>query len=158
MGATYWPAPELAEQAAPIIERWHPHLLAVPILWVWRGEAARRHGRLVMGQARRLTGLQALLVAAAEVGGDEERLHNFAGDYDRFIIEIAGDIWRLLDASQQDALLDHELSHCTTDDDGGLHMAGHDVEEFRDVVARRGLWRPDLKAFALVAQQQLPLS
>jgi hypothetical protein len=49
----------------------------------------------------------------------------------------------------QEALLDHELQHCSagTDDAGNKvwYIQGHDVEDFHAIIRRHGLWSPALK-------------
>ena len=59
------------------------------------------------------------------------------------------------------ALLDHELVHCELardpktqaikrDECGNpvYRIRGHDIEEFREIVERHGLWKSDLESFA----------
>lgn len=69
-----------------------------------------------------------------------------------FVIEINWQVWKRLSDLQRVALIDHELSHCTReqDDNGKYHfcLASHDLEEFGGVVERWGLWRQDLMVFA----------
>ena len=66
-----------------------------------------------------------------------------------FILLINEQRWILLNSYQQEALIDHELAHirCKVREDGSVEyrLVGHDVEEFTDVVKRRGLWDVDLK-------------
>lgn len=74
-----------------------------------------------------------------------------------FVIEIASDMWGTddelgnrfgLSDAQRVALVDHELCHCTVNEDGVPTLLHHDVEEFGQVVERHGLWKPDLAWFA----------
>jgi hypothetical protein len=58
--------------------------------------------------------------------------------------------WAQLTPPQRIALVDHELAHCEQTD-AGWTMAGHDVEEFRSIVGRWGLWTPDLREFHTTA-------
>jgi hypothetical protein len=63
-------------------------------------------------------------------------------------------------AAQREALLDHELHHAAVDYDEQGHFKRdereryvfrtkrHDLEEFRDVVARHGVWKNDIEQFA----------
>ena len=64
-----------------------------------------------------------------------------------FILEIAQDQWSLLDAKQQEALLDHLLCACRADFDekkGSVKfsVAKPDVMAFRENVERYGMWFP----------------
>lgn len=75
-----------------------------------------------------------------------------------FTIEINWSIWKEIGPEQRLALVDHELEHCTTNeetDEWASHP--HDLEEFHTIVDRWGLWRPSLEAFALVMKPQLEL-
>ncbi len=112
---------------------------------VFRTEAARTKGKTVLGKARLVSGLNSYL---AREGGNAF-----------FVLELADDAWDALRESQREALIDHELCHfqikTTEDGDEIPYLAPHDLEEFNDIVRRRGLWKPDLVAFAEAAQ--LPL-
>lgn len=91
-----------------------------------------------------------------------------ASDLDRelapfdFVILLNRDFWqnpRVTDA-QRNALLDHELMHarCAYDENGDIkvdergrtvyRVAKHDLEEFRDIVARHGCYKSDIESFA----------
>lgn len=136
---TYSEAPEVADVAQPLIDTIHTHLTDVPIRYVFRSEAAVSKGHQVWGKARIVTGLNAHLAGPIIAGGET---------WDRlFVIEIAHDVWEVLDDRKRSALVDHELSHCWADDDK-LTLLGHDVEEFAGVVRRWGLWRESLKGVA----------
>jgi hypothetical protein len=64
---------------------------------------------------------------------------------------------------QRVALVDHELCHFgREEDDKGNRswvLVSHDIEEFKGIVERWGLWRPDLVVFsgAVVHAHQLGL-
>lgn len=100
-------------------------------------------GRLVLGRCRKATDLDRELAP-----------------YD-FVILLNRDFWqhpKVTDV-QRDALLDHELMHASVsfDEDGDykrdnrgrcvFRIRKHDLEEFRDVVARHGLYKDDLIDF-----------
>jgi hypothetical protein len=84
-----------------------------------------------------------------------------------FVILLNQDFWtsvRVTNA-QRDALLDHELMHAAVayDADGApkrddrgrtvYRIRKHDIEEFRDIVARHGCYKGDLEAFARALHQ-----
>jgi hypothetical protein len=128
-----------------LIYQHHPHLTDAKIALAWRMEWAEdADGRLTLGQAKK--------------GSDLDReLH----DYD-FVILLNHEAWHLagFDEKQRTALIDHELCHLQVamDDDGEVRedeygrtvwrIRKHDVEEFKDVVARHGLWTHKLEEFA----------
>lgn len=69
-----------------------------------------------------------------------------------FVMEINWEVWRTLSNMQKVALIDHQLSHATREEnDKGERkwvLRSHDIEEFTGIVDRWGIWRPDLKPFA----------
>lgn len=142
MTVTFYAAPEVASAAKQLIEKHHQHLAGVPIVYVFRSHAAKSKGRIVLGRARRVSGLNAFLAALA-AGADEgdDRQHAF------FVMEIALDHWSTATPAEQLALVDHELCHFDVDEEGKLSIAGHDLEEFNAVVERHGVWRYDVAAF-----------
>lgn len=169
MATRYWPAPELADLAAPIIAEHHPLLTEHPgdrIVWVWRDKAKTSRHKVTLGTASLVTGRAAMLIEAARTGALDDRAKNIGfDDHDLFVIEIAQDEWRShLDEAQRLALLDHELAHCHVaieyDEDNPemeigrtLEIREHDIEEFRAIVERHGLWHHGLEDFAHAIKQ-----
>lgn len=147
-GVIYAPAPDVAKMADRLIGDHHLHLAGQPIVYVFRDPAARSRGKIVMGKARRVTGLNAFLVSLAAGGG---RLDDDLGgevDHTFFVMEIARPIWDDAPIEARRALVDHELCHFGVDDEtGALTIRGHDLEEFNAVVERHGVWREDVAAF-----------
>lgn len=144
MPVRYSAAPEVADIAAELITEHHDHLTGVPIVYVFRSHAAKSNGRVILGRARRVNGLNAFLAMLA--AGEED-----ADDHTFFVMEIAHDHWCTAEHGERVALVDHELCHFDVDpDDGSLLIRGHDMEEFLAVVHRHGLWREDVAAFAAV--------
>ena len=135
-----------------LIERHHSHLAEAKIAMAWRfGWRPDADGRLRLGQCRK--------------GSDLDReLHQFD-----FVILLNHEAWNRADfsAEQQAALVDHQLCHAQVaiDTDGEpkadelgrtvYRIRRHDVEEFRDVVARHGLWTDDLEKFASEAMEKM---
>lgn len=146
MSVTYRPAPAVEHIAGTLIPTHHPDLDGVRIQYVFRSKASKKNDKIVLGKARKVSGLNAYLATPAdEVGFDDEAV-------EFFVIEIAEDCWRDLNHEQRIALVDHELCHLAIefDDDEQvkLVMRSHDLEEFREIVERHGLWKPDLTEFA----------
>lgn len=139
-----------------IVEAHHPHLRDAKIAIAWRhGKKADSDGRIWLGQAKK--------------GSDLDRaLHGFD-----FVLLLNHEAWNAnLSEAQMRALLDHELCHCAVvvdtngepkvDEKGRTvyRLRKHDIEEFRDVVARHGLWKEDIREFveaAIKAEPDLPL-
>jgi hypothetical protein len=112
-------------------------------------------GRLVLGRCVKASDLQRELV-----------------DYD-FVIVLNKEVWEDPDFNRERklALLDHEMCHAAraVDDDGEKktdskgrpvwRTRGHDIEEFTEIVNRRGCWKRDLEKFAeaLLAKKKTPL-
>ncbi|MCC6358084.1 MAG: hypothetical protein IT450_05025 [Phycisphaerales bacterium] len=138
--------PSLYAMMRELITKYHKHLEAAKIALFWRyGWKGDADDRLVLGQASK----------ASDV---DRELH----DYD-FVIQLNHEVCNSGEWSdrQTEALLDHELSHCEAkrDDKTGQfvfddknrvvwRMRKHDIEEFRDIVTRHGLYKADLEAFA----------
>ena len=128
-----------------LIEQHHSHLADAKIALAWRfGWKSDADGRTTLGQAKK--------------GSDLDRkLH----DHD-FVILLNHERWNAagFTDAQQKALLDHELCHCEvskdvngepkTDENGRVcyRMRRHDVEEFKEIFHRHGLWKGDLEFLA----------
>lgn len=133
----YAAAGEVKQLAQSVIDKWHPHLSGISIEYVFALEEIKNKGKLVLGRARKMSGLNSFLRSS-----DDEQF---------FVIEIWADGWRSMDQTARVALLDHELSHCKMEVKEGelrLFTVGHDLEEFNAVVERHGLWAPDVVLFA----------
>lgn len=131
------PAPEVKRIADVLIAKYHPHLLdpAVQIYYRFVDKAPKKNGKVVYGKASKIEGLQASLLEH---------------DGPIFCVVISKDQWFMLSPSQKEALVDHELCHCelTDEADPKATMRPHDLEEFREIVQRHGLWLDDVEAMA----------
>lgn len=150
MPTVFEPAPEVRRVGQKMIDKWHPDLRATRIEYIFREKASKRHGKRVGGTARKVTGAMALLATPGAQSSE---------DLPFFLITIAKDVWDTLDDRKREALVDHELEHCSVevDDEGDatLSMRPHDIEEFGSIVGRHGLWSNDLEWFvtSLPAEQ-----
>lgn len=134
----------------------HPELAEAKIDLAWRfGFKEDKDGRLVLGRCKKCSDL------------DRE-----AHDLD-FIIILNHEFWNNAQTSdaQRAALLDHELCHAAVSldeqgeekqDEHGRYVyrvRKHDVEEFREIVERHGIWKQDLQQFAESIRQakKMPL-
>lgn len=112
-------------------------------------------GRLMLGKCVKATDLQRELVELD------------------FVILLNREVWDDIDfrTEKKIALLDHEMCHAAraVDSDGEpridtkgrpvWRIRGHDIEEFREVVARHGCYKHDLEKFAqaLIERKAEPL-
>lgn len=146
---------EIIDQADPlyatmraIIEAHHLHLLEARIVLAWKHDwQPASDGTITLGKCKKAADLDRLL-----------------HDYD-FVILLNSLFWDEFTPAQQRAILDHEITHAavTLDDqgkpkqteDGRLvyRVRKHDLEEFREIVERHGLYRADLEAFAQSLQK-----
>jgi predicted metallopeptidase len=144
-------ATEVAKVGADLIKKvpTHKPLAEVRVEYVFKPEASRSRGKLVLGKAKLVTGLNAFLA------GD--------GSNDPFfVVEVAKNTWDRLTVEQRRALVDHELCHFVVTDDGAgavrLSIRGHDLEEFAEVVERQGFWRSEIAAFGSTVAEQMTLA
>lgn len=128
-----------------LIAKNHAHLKDALIAIAWRfGWSQDADGRLKLGQAKK--------------GSDLDReMHKHD-----FVILLNHEAWNKggLSQKQKAAVVDHELCHCEvaidrngepkTDEKGRTvwRVRKHDIEEFRDVVSRHGLYTNELEEFA----------
>ena len=149
MATAYSDAPEVREIAGPIIDKHHPHLREAhddgTLRYIFRSEAAKSKGRIVMGKARIKAGLDAHMASAPSMG---EIVDDLAVPDQVLIVEIAADVWAELNKAKKRALVDHELCHFKVTDTGKFGILGHDMEEFEIILRRHGLWEPNLEAIA----------
>lgn len=128
----------------------HERLANATIALAWRKRVQpNADGQIKLGEARRATDL-------ARCFHDAD-----------FVIALNQEAWDdVLTPEQQTALIDHELCHCELvhDDEGNpkrdekdrlvTRLRRHDIEEFREVVERHGLYKADLEAFAEAARKE----
>jgi hypothetical protein len=145
MAAEFYDASEdLESLARDIIQEHHSHLVEANIKYLFRTGAWEAKKRDTWGQAKKV--------------GKEV---NFLTGYD-FIVTIHRDVWEQLSPEHKQALLDHELQHCSagTDDAGNKvwYIQGHDVEDFHAIIRRHGFWSPALRKMeGLLNQTELDL-
>ena len=134
---------EAAAIAVELIPRHHEHLEKAKLLYLFTEGPMRRHARPLAGKALKASGL----------------LKHF-GKAD-FILVFHKETWDHLTDAQRTALVDHELCHAavkhTKAGEPRWFIQGHDLEEFRAVVERHGLWQPDVADFGRTIQELLPL-
>jgi predicted metallopeptidase len=140
---TYTWAHEVEEIAKDLIATKHERLAAATIAYVFRSPPAKSHGRLVLGKARKVSGLAAWLAEISPTGSPF------------FVLEVAIEPWDQASTRRRYALVDHELCHMV-DEGEGLAIRGHDVEEFIEVIERHGIWRRDLDVLNLALQAATP--
>lgn len=118
------------------------HLLSLEVLFLWKAQGGASNGRDTLGKAQRPTGL----------------LRHFSDA--QFIIWLAADHIqkRFLSSRQIEAIIFHELCHCSVDEEKGTpKIIGHDLSAFISEVAHYGLWSDDWRrAERQIKQLSLP--
>lgn len=156
MATEYTDAADVRKVANKIIAECHPHLHGVRIDYVFISKTDKEgtpqpilsKGKTVHGRARKVSGLNAFLA---------QNDHTPDGE-DFFVMEISFYSWSLFTPEQRIALVDHELCHFALDEESGTPtIREHDVEEFSEVVKRRGLWQEDVRQFVEIGARQLQL-
>ena len=134
---------EAAVIAAELIPTHHDHLEKAKLRYLFTERPMRRHAKPLAGKALKASGL----------------LKHF-GKAD-FLLVFDKETWDHLTPEQRTALVDHELCHCavkhTKAGEPRWFIQGHDLEEFRAIVERHGLWQPDVVDFGRAIQEVLPL-
>lgn len=126
----YTTAPkDVTEVVTRIFEECHADRLAgAKVAVICQDKASKRGGKRILGDASK----------------PSARLRPLLDDSYDFVICIALDAWEDASPAKRAALIDHELCHCHVDPSGVCKIVPHDMEEFIDVVHRRGLdWRAD---------------
>ncbi len=131
---TYAPAVEAMARA--LIGRHHTRLADVEILYLFREGPWKSHDKDTWAKTSKVS----------------ER-DNFITGNDVLLV-VNKDVWEALKPEQQEALIDHELTHITIDpDDGKIGFAAHDLEEFSSIVRRHGAWQEDVSRFLRAAEE-----
>lgn len=138
MPQEYAPVPEVAKVTRQLINNEHSHLGPVRIEYVFVSECPKVAGKIQWGRAKKVSGLNAYLASENQEPGIPDEF---------FVIEIVRPVWTQLDEKSKKALIDHELTHCWVDDEDGLSIKPHDLEEFNAIVRKYGLWRDDVELF-----------
>lgn len=141
MAATWRKAPDYILDIARRLINTKPYLEPLQkarIAIVLRSEAGSSGGREILGRAAKVP--------------EQDRLFM---DFD-FKIWIAEDALGRLSAHQREALLCHELLHCSFVGESPK-IRPHDVEEFEVIIRDYGLWWPGSDSFAVAVQAALPM-
>lgn len=146
----FFPAEEVQDIAEELIPKHHKHLVGTRIDYLFSEKVPNKGGKDIWGSMRKVSGLTAY-EGAKKV--DQER-----GVTDPFfVLTISQPVWARLNDKEKTALVDHELCHATVKetDDGKVKLSTlcHDVEEFKSIVERYGLWRPDIGKFVEAAKK-----
>lgn len=136
----------------------HEALIYARMEYLFIDKAPKSRGRLVLGRARRVGGLNSVL---ANLTKYESEVCQDPIPF--FVIEISEDTWRGLDDAGRRALVDHELCHCRIEldealDDYVLSTRPHDLEEFAGIIRRHGLWYSAAEEMGSAVMEQLALA
>lgn len=131
---SFWVAEEAGEIAKSVIREHHNERLGqAPITYIF-------------AKKMKYAG------TAAAKGAKDRMVAEALGVECDFVITLNWSTWVVLSDEQKEALVDHELTHCVYKDSRSGDIAPavrqHDLEEFREIVDRHGLWSPGVKAMA----------
>jgi hypothetical protein len=140
--ANYQESQEAADIARLLIQEVHEHLADYDITFLLSDAKPKEVGGCTS-------------IAKASMMNDLERYFHgqgYAHEAATFKVVIVGQVWAALKPKQKKALIDHELSHfrVKADEKTGENLpmvAGHDMEEFAEVLARNGRWNDDIVLF-----------
>ena len=146
MMSDFYSADEAEKMAnTVVVPEWHADLTDAAICHLLTTKRMKSKGRHVWAKVRKANPVE-----------------NFLTGHDLVII-IDAAVWERLDESKRLALIDHELCHVERTEDEktgdiGWRLVGHDLEEFRAVVSRHGMWANDIEEFDnALRQHRLPL-
>ncbi len=123
----------------------HRHLQYAEIMWLYTSKALKDRGRSVVAKVTKVSELaQAMMVGDSDEGVPD------------FVVVVSADKWETLTEQQQAAVVDHELCHMYMADCAIPTLLPHDLQEFRGVVERHGLYTSDLSMMAASMQMSLP--
>lgn len=142
--------PAMYEMLAELIAANHQETLGeANVALAWRvGLKKDPDGLLILGKMKKVTDL-------------DRELHRWD-----FVIILNREAWQDLDDAQRRALVDHECCHGSVarNKDGSVkkndrgrpvfRLRKHDIEEFREVVERHGLYKHDLESFAAACAEK----
>ena len=134
--AEWMDAPVVEALAKQLIAKYHSHLAAAKIKYLFREGKWSSQDKTTWAKAYKVS----------------ER-DNFLTGYDFYVIVNFG-VWNELDRESREALIDHELSHCDQKEDGGWCIRGHDVEDFAAIVRRHGLWNESVRMYLRAAEKR----
>lgn len=138
---TFEPAPEAEAICKELVEDHHQHLVSRKLKCIFRSVARIKGGNTILATIQLLKGKNAFLANMPDP---------------TMLIDIAMDEWAYLDDSQRIALMDHELCHAIVDPESGeVKLRGHDVEEFIEIINRRGFWEPGLERLGRAAKNRI---
>lgn len=126
--AIFWEeaSPSVLSTARELIDQFHHDLQEANIVFLFRSEPAMVAGKIAHAKTSKVSPQMKALLDDAD-----------------FIIWVSKPIWEGQGEKTRMAIMDHELSHCGIED-GVPYLKPHDVEEFKAVIDRHGLWNYDL--------------
>ena len=132
----YTAAPEVAEVAKGVIERWHTDLAGADIRYAFADELPYDKQKRVLAKTKKASRWEQYLTQGAVL----------------FVVVDAG-AWAAMPPEKRIALIDHELCHVVGDGTGEIDTRTHDLEEFNEVISRHGAWTEDIEDFLRTAEE-----
>lgn len=133
---------EVYELVWDMIKKTHPRLADATVRVLFKEKLGTSHGMAQIGKPE-VADAKMVFLASVDL-----------------IVWLDSGFWAMATPEQRLALVDHELTHFVmkTDSDGneGYQLRHHDVEEFAEVIERRGMWQEELVRFGDALQPYLP--
>ncbi len=131
--------PVIITTAESLIETYHQHLKKEKIAYLIKHGTWKKNGKPVLCDAKKCSNKDELLTSY------------------NFVITFSDEILNFTPAYQK-AVIDHALSHCKVEfDDYGRvikrYIAGHDLEDFADVIRKHGLYTDEVNEFFRKTEQ-----
>lgn len=148
-----WIRGTFIDATGPLANERHEHLAEASIGVLWTNVINTTKMRHVLGTAE----MPQVMGGAWKRGRFEQQLRDWFQTEPTFLLTLYAPECRLLNDRSFCALVEHELCHCAQAEDqygspkfGRMGepiyaIAGHDVEEFTDVVERYGPTTPELR-------------
>ena len=146
MSIMKWIEKNIIDEAGPIHNPDHLHLLDADICTLWASSGFEKHGRSVVGQCEQVM----FRAGGWQKARQEQQMIEWFGHVPEFIITLDAMYCDQCSDAEFCALVEHELYHIAQaidafgdpkfKEDGNpkLKLQGHDVEEFHGVVRRYG--------------------
>jgi predicted metallopeptidase len=136
MSREWTSAPDVEAIATRLIEILKPELEGFEIRYIMCNEPLKHGGQEAIALARKVVGLNAYL----------------AGHPEGFFVIEVGPRFMTMNTDQKIAVIHHELCHLGINDEGGLTLIPHTIEEFVEVAAVHGAYHDGLVAFGHALQ------
>ena len=147
----YTAAPAVGTMIRTIVEASHPRLAGLRVDAMFSDPPPTSRGKKLAGKVQVVSGLAALYAGPRMAVGEYYSPAPF------FLLTLHHPRWNGNPEKWRAALIDHLLTCCEAEEDENgvakLSLRHYDVQEFREVVERHGLWHEGLETFVTKAHE-----